>query len=104
MSNDDGAMSRGPFKGKKITFAATARIEEFMQIAGDFMEEIFELQPGEYMISDESDVRDFTGMGSSSTSDIWKRIKEVYGVEQSDVGSDRFVNIFTEIARRRNIH
>ena len=102
MSNGDGVVSRGRFKGKKITFASTARVEEFVQIASEFMGEIFDLVPGEYAISDESDIRDFTGMGSSDTSDIWTRIKEVYGVDNSDVTSGRLVDIFVEIARRRN--
>ena len=103
MSSDDGVISRGRFKGKKITFASTERIEEFTQIASEFMEEIFELPPGDYVISEESGILDFTGMGSSDTSEIWKRINEIYGIEQSDVGSGRFVDIFAEIARRRNI-
>ncbi|HEX9811500.1 MAG TPA: hypothetical protein VGA88_05365 [Burkholderiales bacterium] len=103
MSDDDGVISRSRFKGKKITYASTHRIEEFRQIACEFMEEIFELLPGEYLISDESDVRDFTDFGSSDTSEIWKRIMDVYGFKQSDVGSGHFVNIFAEIARRRNI-
>jgi hypothetical protein len=104
MSRDDGVISRGSFKGKKITFASTERIEEFAHIASEFMEKIFELQPGEYLISDESDIRDFTELGSSDASEIWKRIKDAYGVEQSDVGSGRLVNIFAEIAQRRNMH
>ncbi len=103
MSNDDSVISRGRFKGKKITFSSTERIEEFAQIASEFMEEIFDLLPGDYVISDESDVRDFTEMRTSDTSEIWKRINEVYGLEQSDIGSSRFVNIFAEIDRRRNI-
>ena len=103
MSNDDRVISKGRFKGKKVTFASTERMEEFAQIASEFMEELFELLPGDYVISDESDLLDFMEMGSSDTSETWKRIKEVYGVEQIDVGCDRFVNIFTEISRRRNI-
>jgi hypothetical protein len=102
MSNGDGVVSRGRFKGKKITFASTARVEELAQIASEFMAEIFDLLPGQYAISDESDVRDFTEMGSSDTSEIWTRIKEVYGVTNLDVTSGRLVDIFTEIARRRN--
>jgi hypothetical protein len=103
MSKDERVISTGPFKGNKITFASTVRIEEFTQIASEFMEEIFELQAGEYVISDESDVRDFTEMGSADTSEIWRRIKEIYGVERADVGSGRLVNIFIEIARRRSL-
>jgi hypothetical protein len=103
VSTDDRGISRDRFKGKKITFASTARIEGFTLLANDFMEEIFDLQRGEYLISDESDVLDFTEMGSSDTSEVWKRIKEIYGVELPDVGSGKLVNIFTEIARRRKL-
>ncbi len=103
MSNDDGATSRGRFRGKRITFASTARIEEFAQIASDFMEQIFELWPGDYVISDESDIRDFTELGSSDTSAIWKRISTTYGIERSHVSFERLVDIFAAIARRRNI-
>lgn len=78
----DGVVSRGRFKGKKITFASTARVEEFAQVASEFMGEIFDLLPGEYAISDESDIRDFTEFGSSDTFHIWTRIKEVYGVDR----------------------
>jgi hypothetical protein len=102
MSNGDGVVSRGRFKGKKITFASTARVEEFAQIASEFMGEIFDLSPGQYAISDESDIRDFTEMGSSDTSEIWTRIREVYGVGNSEAASGRLVDIFVEIARRRN--
>jgi len=42
-------------------------------------------------------------MGSSDTSEIWIRITEVYGVSLADVESERLVNIFTEITRRRNV-
>jgi len=103
VSKDNKVIRRGPLKTRKITFASTDRVDEFGRLASEFMEEIFELLPGEYLISDESDIRDFTDFGSSDTSDIWKRIKGLYGFEQSDVGSGRFVNIFAEIAQRRNI-
>ena len=102
MSNDD-VISKDQFRDRKITFASTERIEAVAQIAGEFMEGIFELQPGEYVISDEADVRDFTEMASSDTSEIWTRIKGRYGIEESDVGSGRFPDIFAEVARRRNL-
>ena len=103
MGKNDKRISQGRFKGKKITFASTARIEDFTVLANEFMEEIFELLPGEYLISDESDLRDFTEMGSSDTSELWKRIKMTYGIEAPDVDSGRLVNILIEIVRRRNI-
>ena len=103
MTKDNKLMARGRFRGKKITFASTERIEEFSQLASDFMGQVFDFLPGEYLISDESDVLDFTEMGSSDTSEIWKRITEIYGVSVADVGSGRLVNIFAEITRRNNL-
>jgi hypothetical protein len=103
MSTDDKRITRGRFAGKKITFASTERIEEFRQLASDFMGQVFDFLPDEYLISDESDLLDFTEMGSSDTSEIWIRITEVYGVSLADVESERLVNIFTEITRRRNV-
>jgi len=103
MSKDGKLIARGLFKGKKITFASTQRVAEFAQLADEFMEQIFELESGEYVISDESDVRDFTEMGSSDSVAIWKRIGEIYGVAGADVRSGRLVDILTEISRRRNL-
>ena len=103
MSKDGKVITRGRFKGKKITFASTERIEEFTQLADEFMDRVFDLEPGEYLITDESDVLDFIEMGSSDTSEIWKRIEGIYGVALADVGSGRLVDVFTEIARRRNL-
>ena len=103
MSEDDKVITKGRFKGRKITFASTARIEEFAQLANDFMCEIFDFMPGEYLISDESDLRDFTEMGSSDTSRVWKRIEEIYGISLADVGSEKLVSIFSEISQRKNL-
>ncbi len=103
MSEDHKIIQRGPLRGKKITFASTDRVEEFRQIANDFMDQVFDIETGEYLISDESDILDFTEMGSSDTSAIWRRISEIYGINLSGVESGRLVNIFAEIVRRRNM-
>jgi len=68
------------------------------------MEQVFDLEPGEYLISDESDLLDFTDFGSSDTTETWKRITAAYGVSLADVGSERLVNIFAVITQRRNVH
>ena len=102
MSKDEKIITRGRYKGKKIACASTERIEEFAQLADEFMERILDLEPGEYLISDESDVRDFTEMGSSDVSEIWKRIDEAYGSVSADVRSGRLVDILTEVAQRRS--
>jgi len=93
---------RGTFKGKKVTYASTDRVEEFRKLAGDFMMEVFDFLPGDYLITDESSLRDFTELASSDTSPIWFRINEIYAIGRADVPSERLVDIFAEIQRRRN--
>ena len=95
--------NRGPLKGKTVTYASTDRIEEFRRVADDFMLEIFDFLPGEYLITDESTLRDFTEFGSSETSPIWSRITKRYTIGRADVPSERFVEIFAEIQARRNL-
>jgi hypothetical protein len=102
--DDDEIIKKGRFKGKRITFADSDRVEEFYDISAEFMEKIFELLPGEYLITDESDVADFTDAGSSDSSELWIRISEAFDIDRSELESGRFVNIFAEIARRRNLH
>ena len=96
-------ITRGPFKGKSVEFASTDRIEEFRRIADDFMLEIFDFMPGEYLISDESSLRDFTNMGTSDTTSIWDLITKLYAIERSDVPSERLVDIFAQIMARRSV-
>jgi hypothetical protein len=90
-------------KDKKIEFASTDRIEQFRRIADDFMLEIFDFVPGEYLITDESGLRDFTEFGSSDTAPIWSRITKVYAIERTDVPSERLVDLFAQIEARRNL-
>ena len=67
------------------------------------MKQVFDLEPGGYLITDESDLLDFTDMASSDASEIWKRITEIYGVTLADVPCGRFVDIFAAITLRRNV-
>lgn len=96
-------IKRGAFKGKKITYASTDRVEEFRKFAADFMMELFDFLPGDYLITDESSLRDFTDFASSDTSLLWRRITEIYGIGKADVPSERLVEMFTEIQARRSI-
>ena len=72
-------------------------------VANEFMMEIFDILPGEYLIPDESSIRDYTEFGSSDTSEIWGRIRDAYSLEKSDVRSEVLVDIFAEIQARRNV-
>ncbi|HKB83084.1 MAG TPA: hypothetical protein VKD04_07750 [Burkholderiales bacterium] len=94
--------NRGPLKGKTISYASSERMEDFRRIADDFMLEIFDFLPGDYLITDESSLGDFTELGSSETSPIWSRIDKLYAIGPADVPSERLVDIFAEIKARRN--
>ena len=94
---------RGRFTGKKITYASTDRVYEYRRLADDFMMEIFDFLPGDYLITDESSLRDFTDFASSDTSPIWRRITDIYRIERTDVPSERLADIFAEIQKRRTL-
>ena len=103
MSKRFKVVPSGRFKGKRITFASTEQVESFDKLVGDFMSEIFDLQPGDYLISDESDVLDFAPMDEADASGVWCRIEEIYGIQFTDVGSGRLVRIFAAIAHRKQL-
>ena len=94
---------RGAFKGKKFELASTDRLEDFRGASADFMSKVFDFLPGDYLITDESSLRDFTDFASSDTSLIWGRITELYAIGKADVPSERLVDIFAVIQARRNI-
>jgi hypothetical protein len=93
----------GRFKGKKITFAPTDLAVSFADIADDFMYQIFDLRPSDYAISDESIILDFVPIDELDTSNLWQRIEEIYGIDSSDVKSERLVEIFAAIDSRRKM-
>lgn len=95
------AFKRGSFKGKKVTYASTDRVEEYRRVADAFMMEVFDLLQGDYLITDESSLRDFTDFASSDTAPIWCRITEIYGIGKADAPSERLADIFAEIQKRR---
>ena len=103
MSSSDKVIRSGPFKGKKITFASTDIIEEFKTIADDFMLDVFELEPGDYVISDESDLRDFVSIVEEDRLDAWKRMQEHYGLKREELQSTLLIDVFEKISNRRKL-
>jgi hypothetical protein len=89
--------------GKRITFAPTDQVESFGVLVNDLMFSIFELEPGEHMITDESELLDFTPLDSSDTTEIWVRITELYGIARSDVPSERLIAILAAIQQKRRL-
>jgi hypothetical protein len=98
MKKDSRIISRGPFKGKRIEFAPTTGINKFLEISEDFMIKIFGIEPGEYLISDESSLYDFTGLDEMELPDIHKKIQEMYNIDVSDIKSRNLLKIFKRIS------
>jgi hypothetical protein len=96
-------LKRGPLKGKTVSYASTDRIDELRRVADDFMLEVFDLLPGEYLITDESSLRDFTDYGISETGSIWTNITKIYAISHADIPSERLADIFAEIQARTNL-
>ncbi len=101
MNEDSKIIFSGPFKGKKIEFAPTTGIDRFFGISKEFMKKIFDFEPGEYLITDESSLHDFTGLEEMEFSDIQKRIQDVYDIDVSDMESGNLLDIFTRIYENR---
>jgi hypothetical protein len=70
----------GAFKGKKITVADTDRVEDHREIAREFMEVLFDLSPGEYAISDESNLSDFVSFVRDRTNELCHQVEAHYAV------------------------
>ena len=101
MSEDDKIIQRGPFKGKKIVFASTEVLDLFQTLAEEFMEAIFQMEPGTYLISDESCLRDFEGVDDMNLRDIEAKIRATFGIAISNVQSAKIVDVLSQIHQER---
>ena len=91
----------GPFRGKKIELASTDGVDRLRRLAEEFMESIFEMEPGSYLITDESSLRDFEGVEDMDLLAVYEKVRSVFGVEVSDIRSGNLVEIFARIHRHR---
>ena len=101
MNENYRIIESGRFKGKKITFAPTNGVDMFSEISEDFMNQIFDFEPGDYLISDESILSDFTDLDEIGLGDIHKKIQAVYDVDVSDIQSGNLLEIFTRLHHNR---
>ncbi len=97
MKEEDRVITSGPFKGKKIRFAPYNGINMFVEISEELMRKIFDFEPGEYLISDESSLYDFTGLDEMRVTDIQKKIQDVYDLDVSAIVSGNLLEIFMRI-------
>ena len=101
MNDKSRIITKGPFKGNKIEFASTTGVDMFRRIYEEFMKKIFDFVPGEYLISDESSLYDFTGLDEYDLNDIQKRIRDVYSLDVSDIESGNLLEIFEIIHNQK---
>ena len=95
--SDDRMIQRGRFKGKKIEMSRTAGVDLVPEVTEDFMREIFEMEPGDYLISDESELGDFVRVGEETLEAIQRTVHRVYGVDVSAVPHGNLLGIFKRI-------
>ena len=101
MSEPEQIIPSGPFKGKKIVLAPTDGVNAFRDVAEEFMGAIFEMEPGSYLITDESGLHDFEDVEEVDSQEIHAKIRSIFGVDVRDVGSGNLLEIFARIHRRR---
>jgi hypothetical protein len=99
--NNSRIIPSGPFKDKRIEFAPTTEIDRLRAISEDFMNKVFGLEPGEYLISDESSLHDFTGFDEMELPDIHNKILKTYNIDVSDIKSRNLLEIFKRISNSK---
>jgi len=97
MNNISRIIPNAPFKGKKIEFTSTTGVDKFLKISDEFMKIIFDLFPGDYLISDESSLYDFTGLDEWDFTGIQKKVRNIYDLDISDIEFGNLVEIFKKI-------
>jgi len=94
-------MVRGnPYTGKNIktiTLAPTKHVASLTDLSDTFMKNILGLDPGDYLITDESRLSDFTAFGSGDKSRLLDKIKKIYKIDVSDVSKGNLSEIFKKI-------
>jgi len=97
MDETDNGTHSEPSDDEKVEFASTTGVDMFAEIAGEFMVSIFGLEPGDYIITDESSLTDFVGMDQMELPDMQKKVREMYSIDVSDLRFGNLVQIFTRI-------
>ena len=101
MTDNENIITSGLFKGKRIEFASTNGIDMFQSLSEEFMLNIFSMEPGEYLISDESSLSDFIGLEEFEIDKIKEKIYSKFGVEIFNINSIKLLEIFTKIHQHR---
>ena len=99
MKEDEYIVPGGLSKAKKIELASTTGIEKFDKIAEDFMQRIFDLGVGDYLITDESSLWDFTL--AADLNDVHRKIKPEFDLDVPDLKSGKLLEILSKLHEQR---
>ena len=90
-------VQKGSGNPMKITHAPTTGVESMKHVSTKFMKDIFDLKQGDYFITDEAKLIDFTDFGSGDITPIINKINNKYGIDVSDVKNGNLLKIFNII-------
>jgi hypothetical protein len=99
-------IEKGPLKGYSIEMAPQISVDQFEDIAVDFMLKIFGMEYADVLITDESSIYDFDEIEfpedsnkpvKHNTGTCLQKIKEIYGLDVSDIKGLFLVKIFERI-------
>ena len=102
MIDDEYIVPDGPFKGRKVKIADATYVSIFEGIGEEFMRSVFEMEPGDYLITDESSLSDFVCIFDHNMAPIYRRIQETYGLTAADLPSEILYEIFAFIHKLRH--
>ena len=92
-------IEHGPLKGKRIVWASTTGVDTFGEISADFMLRVFGFEPGDYLITDESSLLDFSDR-ETALEDLQSKVTAIYGIDIADVPKGNLLEIFKRIHRK----
>ena len=98
---DEHIISDSPFKGRKIELADTTYVSIFDAIAEEFMRVVFEMEPEDYLITDESTLSDFICFFDGNMAPVYKRIGGAYGLAEADLSSENLHEIFAVVHKMK---
>lgn len=82
---------------RTIRFASTHQLQQFQPLIDEFMQVVFQMSPGSYLITDMSSLRDFRGYDGLELSDMHEKIRTFYGVELIETDSHLLVDVLARI-------
>jgi hypothetical protein len=92
---ESGLKIARPGTGLPIEFASTANIDNYEEVAAQFLRQILSMDYKNCWISDESSLWDFHG--EETNDHLHRKIYEIYGINVSDIDDGKLVKIFERI-------